>query len=252
MQYHLETIPVWDAVKEGTACPFCHLYDKNEDSQIEYTLGGSVMEPDVRIEVNATGFCQKHQQMIFERKNRLGHALMLDSHAKEIIEKLDKNESKLSRSGGKGGLFKKDDPLSDVISALDSLSQGCVVCKNIDTIMQRYLYTFVHLWKTDREFRKAIETSKGLCIPHTTALLKSAQKHLSGSARDEFASAMVKMLKEKMVSDEKDLEWFTLKFDYRNDDKPWGNSRDAVERMVNRLRGRCVGVVKNQSSSSKR
>ena len=39
---------------------------------------------------------------------------------------------------------------------------------------------------------------------------------------------------------EKDLEWFTLKFDYRNRDKPWGNSQDAVERSVNKMRGGSV------------
>ena len=40
------------------------------------------------------------------------------------------------------------------------------------------------------------------------------------------------------------MEWFTLKFDYRNQDKPWGNSKNALERTVNRLRGRCVGEDK--------
>ena len=40
---------------------------------------------------------------------------------------------------------------------------------------------------------------------------------------------------------EKELDWFTLKFDYRNTDKPWGNSRDAVERSINKLMGACVG-----------
>ena len=44
---------------------------------------------------------------------------------------------------------------------------------------------------------------------------------------------------------EKDIEWFTLKFDYRNQDKPWGDSKDAVERTVNKLRGWCVGAEPN-------
>ena len=39
---------------------------------------------------------------------------------------------------------------------------------------------------------------------------------------------------------EKDLEWFTLKADHRNKDKPWGNSQDAVERSVNKMRGGAV------------
>ena len=45
---------------------------------------------------------------------------------------------------------------------------------------------------------------------------------------------------ENLTRVEKDLEWFTLKFDYRNRDKPWGNSQDAVERSVNKMRGGAV------------
>ena len=41
---------------------------------------------------------------------------------------------------------------------------------------------------------------------------------------------------------EGELEWFTLKFDYRNDGKPWGNSQDAPERAINKLMGACVGA----------
>ena len=41
---------------------------------------------------------------------------------------------------------------------------------------------------------------------------------------------------------EGELEWFTAKFDYRNQDKPWGNSRDAVKRSVNKL---CRQVVED-------
>ena len=29
-----------------------------------------------------------------------------------------------------------------------------------------------------------------------------------------------------------DAEWFTLKFDYRNTDKPWGNSKNAIQRSM--------------------
>ena len=30
-------------------------------------------------------------------------------------------------------------------------------------------------------------------------------------------------------------------FDYRNADKPWGDSKDALERAVTKLRGWCIG-----------
>jgi len=34
-----------------------------------------------------------------------------------------------------------------------------------------------------------------------------------------------------------DVEWFTLKFDYRNANKDWKNSKDALPRSIRRLGG---------------
>lgn len=39
---------------------------------------------------------------------------------------------------------------------------------------------------------------------------------------------------------EKEIEWFTLKFDHKNADKPWGTSKDSLDRTVQKLRGKCV------------
>ena len=36
---------------------------------------------------------------------------------------------------------------------------------------------------------------------------------------------------------EGEIAWFTNKFDYRNADKPWGNSKDSVERSIRFLTG---------------
>ena len=33
----------------------------------------------------------------------------------------------------------------------------------------------------------------------------------------------------------KDIEWFTLKFDYRNKDKSWGNSKTAIPMAISLL-----------------
>ncbi|NLE68688.1 MAG: hypothetical protein GX611_00720, partial [Clostridiales bacterium] len=54
-------------------------------------------------------------------------------------------------------------------------------------------------------------------------------------------TAATRLLNENLKRLEEELEWFTLKFDYRNADKPWGNSRDALERTVNKLRGWTLG-----------
>ena len=39
---------------------------------------------------------------------------------------------------------------------------------------------------------------------------------------------------------EKEIEWFTLKFDHKNADKPWGTSKDSLERTILKLRGKCI------------
>ena len=77
MRYHIDTIPLWDAMKLDGECLLCALERKTELGEAERYLGASVMEPDVRVQVNDKGFCRHHQAMLFVGDNRLGHALML-------------------------------------------------------------------------------------------------------------------------------------------------------------------------------
>ena len=68
-----------------------------------------------------------------------------------------------------------------------------------------------------------------------------ADKTLSAQQAAEFKKAASALELDNLRRVEKELEWFTLKFDYRNADKPWGNSQDAPERAINKLMGACVG-----------
>lgn len=236
MQYHLDTIPVWEAMEADTDCPLCALYEKCERSEVERSLGGSVMEPDERIRVNETGMCARHHQQLYAQQNRLGHALLADSHTKELLKKLNAMEP----GKGKRGFLSRGEDVRPLAERLEKLASECVICQNIDAHMKRYFYTFVHLWKTDTSFRQRWEASRGVCIPHACALIRFAQDALSGPKRAAFCQSVLERLSLSLAQDEKDLDWFTLKFDYRNQDKPWGNSRNALERTVNRLRGRCL------------
>ena len=83
------TIPVNEAFEASRddascGCPFCSLYNKLEDDELELILGASMMEPDVRIKTNERGFCRTHYDMMFARQNRLGMALTLESHLDEL------------------------------------------------------------------------------------------------------------------------------------------------------------------------
>ena len=60
MKEVLETIPVWDALKEDTECPICSLMKKAEEDALKYYLGPAVMVPEIRVEINKKGYCNKH------------------------------------------------------------------------------------------------------------------------------------------------------------------------------------------------
>lgn len=86
MRYHIDTIPVWDALKQQGECPLCALRRSIEAADVDRFLGGSVMEPDTRVRVNEKGFCQRHHVLLYAQQNRLGHALMTHTHLKETAE----------------------------------------------------------------------------------------------------------------------------------------------------------------------
>lgn len=228
MKYHIDTIPVWDAYKTDSECPLCDLKAHNEQTYVELFLGASVMEPDVRIEVNAKGFCGPHFAMMIGQKNRLGLALMTHTHLQETIKTMKPVTPQ------KQGLFKRKGDASP-----QKEEESCILCERLRGTMDRYVYTVLHLYKTDTAFREAFEASKGVCMPHYHQLLHMAPEALGGQAA-AFAETLDRIQRENMARIEKELEWFTLKFDYRNADAPWGNSRDALERAINKLRGKCV------------
>ena len=75
----------------------------------------------------------------------------------------------------------------------------------------------------------------------TGTLLALSGEVLSGQQKEEFCRQAAKLLQENLERLEEELNWFTRKFDYRNAEAPWGNSRDALERTANKLRGWCIG-----------
>ena len=63
-------------------------------------------------------------------------------------------------------------------------------------------------------------------------LLKEAPKQLSNRYLDEFTNALTKSYLEGMKRVRDDLSWFIDKFDYRFENEPWKNSKDALQRMM--------------------
>jgi hypothetical protein len=257
MKYHLDTIPVWDAVKKDGECPLCALERRTELGEAERYLGASVMEPDIRVTVNRSGFCTDHHRMLFSMSNRLGHALMLESHMIEIRQKMDRINDKLEKSAKQlvnAGLGDKlngkakaaTQEILNQAQAVNEMADSCLMCESIAENMGRYLHTFFHLYQHDTDFRTRFKNSKGLCLPHLGQMLEAAARELSAKDLGEFVQTVTKLNRENYDRIQEDISWFIKKFDYRYENESWKNSKDAVERTVNKLRGWSVGKEPNE------
>ena len=233
MKEQLYTIPVNDAFAVDCECPVCSMYDSLEKDAIEFTMGPSYMEDDIRMETNKIGFCTHHVKQIYKHQNRLGLALILHTHMQRTNRDLEDLLS--SDKPVKKGLFaKKTENASPVTEYIENLNHSCYICNRIDRIFARDLATIYHCYEHDEEFRRKFAASKGFCTKHFGMLYEGAPSSLSGKRLPEFIKTLneVYLTNMKRVTD--DLEWFTDKFDYRNEDKPWKNSKDALPRSMNK------------------
>lgn len=224
---NIYTIPVNEAFEESATdkacgCPFCTLYNKLEDDQLELILGASMMEPDVRIKTNEEGFCRTHYDMMFTRKNRLGMALTLESHLAQL--KADMKGSLFARQGDKA------------VKRIEKLDSTCFVCRKIEFNFEHMIETAVILWESDEDFRPKLCAQPYFCLPHAAKMLKYAQKKLDKKSLAEFEKDVLTIQDAYMNKLEEDVSWFCKKFDYRYKEEPWYDSKDAVERSIKFLR----------------
>ncbi|NLW88492.1 MAG: ABC transporter substrate-binding protein [Clostridiaceae bacterium] len=241
MKEKIYTIPVNDAYRSDAACPLCKLRADVERGTLDFYLGASLMEPDTRVATNKLGFCRDHLNKMYGREiNRLGIGLMLHTHMKQLrddfrdpIRKAAPDKRTLLK--GRDGDFGKR--ISELASALEKRSADCIVCDKIRFTMERYSDVLLWMYFEDEEFREAFRAKKGHCVEHVAFLLRGAVNHLNQNKCSEFAGELLSMHREAFDKLIDDVEWFTLKFDYRNKDKPWGDSKDAIPRAMNMLTG---------------
>lgn len=244
MKENIYTIPVMDGFADEHECPFCNMKKKLEEDAINFVLGPSYMENDVRLETNKYGFCNHHIQKLYKEKNRLGLALMLHSHmtkTREQLEALLESSKPQSSGGGLKKLFGRsgstEGQKAPVSEFINEKVEGCYICRRVDTTFDRYIDTFFLLLKKDPQMWTKLENSKGFCFEHFDQVYHSATKHLSAKDLERFINIVVPLQLENLKRVEEDLEWFTMKFDHRYKDAPWKNSKDAVSRSIVKTNG---------------
>ena len=225
--YSIPVNEAFDKCKEHPecGCPICTLYKKLQEDELDIILGASMMEPDIRIKTNEQGFCLTHYNMMLTRRRILGMGLMMESHLKEVMKKLD-------------GPVILGDKRKAAITALGKLECDCYVCTRIEKNLDAMIATVCYLFETDNNgFRKKFAAQPYFCLPHYRAMMDYASKKLNKRIYQDMYSVAQGIEKAYMETLTEDVSWFCKKFDYRYDKEPWYNSKDSVKRAIRFLGG---------------
>ena len=230
MAEKIYTIPINEAFdkaiqNEPCDCPFCLLQEMLEQNELEIIMGASMMEPDIRIETNKKGFCKHHYDKMYERGNRLGLALILESHIAEVEKKIFEGGTLLDSKGEKEQ------------AKLDSLEKSCYVCDRVNLSFLKMMDNMVYLWETEEDFREKFKKQKYFCLPHYKQLLEFGRNSLGKKQFAEYFKQAREIEKAYISELGGDVSWFCKKFDYRYDSEPWYNAKDAIPRALAFLSG---------------
>ena len=239
MKEKIYTIPVNEAFDAQDECPFCFLERQVEQRTIKYTIGpgASYMEPEVRLATDREGFCGAHYKKLFDYENPLGSALIMQTYFVSLFEEMSKQMDQYQIPGKRSLFSKKQDTGDSPLVTWARQKQGsCFICNKIEYNMERYYATFFHLCKAP-EFRAKVEASKGFCMRHFLRLMEEAPDKVPGGQQEWFYPTVFRLMRENMARVKGDLDWFIDKFDYRNASADWKNSRDAVQRTMQKLQG---------------
>lgn len=231
MKEKIYTIPLTEAFEKDCECAFCEIERKLDKEILDYVLGPSYMEEDIREETNKHGFCKYHYDKMFHAQNRLGVALMVSTHLKKIKNDI---ESVLAdeQAVGKRKLFQKSAQTSPIAKYTEVLSEDCYACSRAKKRMDGYIDTFFYLWKREPDFRSKVKESKGFCLNHFSRLISEGREKLNDSSFNDLLSTLIPIERENLARISDELDWFIQKFDYRFQNEPWKNSKDSLERAI--------------------
>ena len=240
MKEKLYTIPLNDAFNADDECPFCYIERSIEQDQLDYVLGScaSYMESDTREMTDTEGFCRTHFKKLCEYGNTLGNGWILKTHYMRMRDELAKKTKAFVP--GKKPMFgkKKAAEANNAITAwIRERGNSCFICNRFSDMYERYIDTFFYLYDSDENFRDKLSHCKGFCLPHFGDLCEAAENTLPDKAKPEFYRVLFERMNTNMERMQEDVNWLIEKFDYLHKDDPWKNSKDAVPRAMQKLKG---------------
>lgn len=225
MREDICTIPISEAFQENDGCPVCRMKQTVENRILDYIMGAAMMEPDVRIETNRLGFCERHLRKMMQSRGRLQLALMLETHTKELCDNVFK-----------GGVLT---PALKKAEKAQKVRRTCFICEKINWGFERMTETIYRTYENDRDFRDIFDSQDTFCLEHYAMLVGGMGKKMKRFG-GEFAKTLETKTEAYLEQLTKDLKRFCSMYDYRNAgaNKDWGNSKDSIERTAEFLTGK--------------
>lgn len=246
MKEQLYTIPLTEAFQENDECPFCYIERNLEQHALDFVLGSnaSYMQYDIRQATDEIGFCRDHMKKMFTYGNSLGSATILETHMSKKLAELKKEMERYS-SKAKPGFMERMRKGSVALKGNNNVSQwihtqsdSCYVCNHMRENWDRYIATFFVLYQRgEPEFIELVKRGKGFCLPHFAEILDAAPMYLDDKEQKELRRILFPQMEQNLERIIDDVEWFRVKFDYRYRDADWKNSKDAVQRAMQKMGG---------------
>ncbi len=241
MKETLYTIPLNDAVNANDECPFCYIERSVEQDLLDFTLGNSAsyMESDIRDATDKDGFCREHFKKMFDYGNTLGNAWILKTHYMRMSKAMSEQFKNYTptKTTLKDKFRKNSSRINPIGIWVEEKDKSCYICKRFADTYDRYMDTFFFMYKKDADFRERIKNSKGFCLHHFGDLCEAAETKLNDKEKKDFYPEMFALMEKHMARLQEDVSWMVEKFDYRNKDADWKNSRDAIQRGMQKLKG---------------
>lgn len=244
MKEQLYTIPLNDAVDAGDECPFCFIERAVEQDLIDFVLGSSAsyMESDIREMTDKAGFCRAHFQKMFDYGNTLGNAWILKTHYRRMIGEFREQDKNFTpgKLSFKDKLMKSKSDAAGVSSFgmwVRRKEQSCYICNSFKDTYERYMDTFFYLYRQDDAFREKIAKGKGFCLTHFGDLCDAAEIKLGDKEKESFYRLLLPLMEQNLERLSEDVSWMVEMFDYTNQNADWKNSKDAIQRGMQKLKG---------------
>lgn len=222
MRESLLTIPINEAFEPKCGCPVCNIRNTIEEHMLDYITGAAMMEPDVRIETNAQGFCGFHFEKLLKQGNRLPLALIVDTRLNTIRDEIFEKKTGLAYSH------------AAKTKAAAEIEKTCFVCGKVNWGVEHTVETVYTMFKSDEGFRKLYSEQEYLCVPHYNLLMGIAPQKLKKADLKAFEEATDRLIGNYLKTLNDDVHAFVQSFDYRNAGKLKAGDNEPVRQSVER------------------